>query len=140
MSVQAVESALTDAIAEWMSAPGQEDYAHGNAQGIARALAALRSTTFSAEWEAGLDRYQNRMATMASLSQCAHCGNTNLGDLNARVNRHRLCHPNVGMDCYQLVTVHREPIGARLPGGELYGKPAPVPSDQLPTVFGEGIV
>jgi hypothetical protein len=60
--IQAVETALVDAIEQWMHVPsGQMAYAHGNAQGIARALAALRSTTFTAEWSAGLDRYQNRV-------------------------------------------------------------------------------
>jgi hypothetical protein len=64
MHVKAVESALVDAIDEWMRAPSKDMlYAHGNAQGIARALAALRSTTFTTEWVAGLDRYQNRVVT-----------------------------------------------------------------------------
>lgn len=37
-----------------------------------------------------------------------------------------LCHPDVGMDCYRLVTIYDEPIGARLPGGPLDGKPTRV--------------
>lgn len=62
MRIEAVEAALVDAIDQWMRVPTSEmQYAHGNAQGIARALAALRSTTFSVEWQAGLDRYQNRI-------------------------------------------------------------------------------
>lgn len=54
---------LTDAIEDWMKAEpgGDERYAHGNAQGIARAIAAMRGTSFTEEWEAGLDRYQNRV-------------------------------------------------------------------------------
>jgi hypothetical protein len=64
MNIQAVESALTDAIEQWMKAPTYDSYLYGNAQGIARALAALRSTTFETEWEAGLDRYQNRVTTL----------------------------------------------------------------------------
>jgi hypothetical protein len=62
--MKAVESLLVEAIDQWMRVPtdGME-YAHGNAQGIARALAALRGTTFSDEWVAGLDRYQNTIVT-----------------------------------------------------------------------------
>lgn len=64
VNIRATEDALTEAIDQWMRAPVDEErYAHGNAQGIARALAALRSTSFSVEWEAGLDRYQNRITT-----------------------------------------------------------------------------
>lgn len=60
--MDAIESALVDAIEQWMASPTEYiEYAHGNAQGHARALAALRSTTFSIEWEAGLNRYQNRI-------------------------------------------------------------------------------
>lgn len=60
-----LESALVDAIDEWMRAPAGDamQYAHGNAQGIARALAILRSTTFTTEWSAGLDGYQSRVVT-----------------------------------------------------------------------------
>jgi hypothetical protein len=62
MNVEVVETALADAIDQWMRVPSAElKYHHGNAQGIARALTALRGTTFSVEWEAGLDRYQNRI-------------------------------------------------------------------------------
>jgi len=62
MNIEAVEHALVDAIDQWMRVPTAEmQYAHGKAQGIARALAVLRSTTFTAEWSAGLDRYQNRI-------------------------------------------------------------------------------
>lgn len=62
--MKAVESLLVEAIDQWMRAPSDGmKYAHGNAQGIARALAALRGTTFSVEWEAGLDRYQNTIVT-----------------------------------------------------------------------------
>lgn len=66
MSIEDVEDALTNAIQQWMAwtgtpADGHWHYSWGNAQGIARALAALRSTTFSDEWQAGLDRYQNRI-------------------------------------------------------------------------------
>jgi predicted secreted Zn-dependent protease len=61
-NVKAVETALTDAIEQWLRVPtAAAEYEHGNAQGIARALAALRSTTFTAEWSAGLDRYQDRV-------------------------------------------------------------------------------
>lgn len=61
---RAVESLLVDAIDQWMRASSDEmEYAHGNAQGIARALAAVRATTFGVEWEAGLDGYQNRVTT-----------------------------------------------------------------------------
>lgn len=65
MSESLVESALVDAIDEWMRAPtgAAMQYAHGNAQGIARALAVLRSTTFTTEWSAGLDRYQSRVVS-----------------------------------------------------------------------------
>lgn len=64
-TLRAVESALVDAIDEWMRAPAGPpmNYAHGNAQGIARALAVLRSTTFTIEWSAGLDGYQNRVVS-----------------------------------------------------------------------------
>jgi hypothetical protein len=63
-----VEVLLVDAIEQWMQVSvlatvSQLGYAHGNAQGIARALAVLRGTTFTEEWSAGLDRYQNRVAT-----------------------------------------------------------------------------
>jgi hypothetical protein len=62
VSERAVEDALTDAIEQFMRAPSDDfEYTHGNAQGIARALAALRGTTFTVEWVAGLDRYQNRI-------------------------------------------------------------------------------
>lgn len=62
VNVKAVETALVDAIEQWMTSPTEYiEYAHGNAQGIARALAALRSTTFTIEWSAGLDHYQNRV-------------------------------------------------------------------------------
>jgi hypothetical protein len=30
------------------------------------------------------------------------------------------------MDCYRLVTVYKEPVGARLPGGELYDTEDPI--------------
>lgn len=70
MSVEAVESALVDAIEHWMEQPSGSDwkYEWGNAQGIARALAALRSTSFVTEWSAGLDRYQNRIVTGMDLA------------------------------------------------------------------------
>jgi hypothetical protein len=69
MNVKAVETLLTESIQQWMTAPRDDiKYHHGNAQGIARALAALRDTTFSVEWVAGLDRYQNRITTGESAS------------------------------------------------------------------------
>jgi hypothetical protein len=59
-----LDAALVDAIDQWMRVPTEGmQYAHGNAQGIARALAVLRGTTFSDEWVAGLDRYQNTIVT-----------------------------------------------------------------------------
>lgn len=62
MNVQAVEEQLVHAIGIFQRVPhdGME-YAHGYAQGIAVALAALRGTTFAVEWEAGLDAYQNHI-------------------------------------------------------------------------------
>lgn len=64
MNIEAVEALLTESIQQWMTAPRDDViYHHGNAQGIARALAALRGTTFTIEWVAGLDRYQNRIVT-----------------------------------------------------------------------------
>lgn len=60
---------------------------------------------------------------------CAHCGRT--GHCFAQVNKYPLCHPNEGMDCYRLVTIYDEPIGARKPGGELYGKRTPIPDNSL---------
>lgn len=61
---------------------------------------------------------------------CGHCGGLLLGW--AMMNDTYLCHPDVGMDCYRLVTVYREPIGARLPDGELHGKPRPIPDNPIP--------
>ena len=55
---------------------------------------------------------------------CHHCGRS--GQTYGRLSNHPLCHPNVGMDCYRLVTVYHEPLGARLPGAHLYGKPTPI--------------
>lgn len=60
MNVQSVESALVNAIDQWMRKPTEDQqWANGNAQGIARSLAILRGTTFTEEWTAGLDSYQN---------------------------------------------------------------------------------
>lgn len=61
---------------------------------------------------------------------CAHCGNSLRG--YGSVNSSYLCHPDVGMDCYRLVTVYGEPMGARKPGGELHCKRTPIPDNPLP--------
>jgi hypothetical protein len=61
---------------------------------------------------------------------CAHCGK--VGETYGQLNNSPLCHPNVGMDCYRLVTVYHEPIGARLPGRELDGKPRPIRDNSFP--------
>jgi hypothetical protein len=46
---------------------------------------------------------------------CDHCGLEMRG--SAGVSRggksYNLCHPDIGRDCYQLVTLYREPIGIR---------------------------
>lgn len=62
MAAGRLETAVTDAIEQWMTVPTEHmQYHHGNAQGIARALAVLRGTSFTEEWSAGLDRYQSRI-------------------------------------------------------------------------------
>lgn len=64
MNIRAVETALVEAIDQWMKAPCEHAQYHwGNAQGMARALAALRATTFNEEWELGLNHYQNQIVT-----------------------------------------------------------------------------
>lgn len=57
---------------------------------------------------------------------CAHCGRVS-DRLEAMVNDRWVCHPDTGMDCYRLVTVWHEPIGARLPGAPFDGAPMPIP-------------
>lgn len=56
-----------------------------------------------------------------NVSECAHCGRP--GPMHASLLRggrtFPLCHPDDGLDCYRLVTVYGEPIGARKPGREL---------------------
>jgi len=60
-SQEAVERLLTDSIEHGLRVPrGFTEIVLGKAQGIALALAVLRSTTFETEWQAGLDRYENR--------------------------------------------------------------------------------
>ncbi len=51
---------------------------------------------------------------------------------------HPLCHPDTGLDCYRLVTVYGEPIGARKPGRELDGAVPPYARGGIlqPTVTG----
>jgi hypothetical protein len=61
---------------------------------------------------------------------CAHCGK--VGETYGQLNSSPLCHPNVGMDCYRLVTIYHEPIGARLPDGALHGKPTPIRDNGTP--------
>lgn len=61
---------------------------------------------------------------------CAHCGT--LAFFAGFLNDAPLCHPNQGLDCYRLVTVYREPIGARLPGQPLHGAPDPIRSRTVP--------
>ena len=57
-----VETLLVNCIERWMAAPVEHaDYEWANAQGVARTLAVMRSTGFAIEWQAGLDRYQNRI-------------------------------------------------------------------------------
>lgn len=56
---------------------------------------------------------------------CAHCG-TYRDLLGGYAQGVRLCHPNVGMDCYRLVTVYKERVGARLQGGELRDMADPI--------------
>jgi predicted RNA polymerase sigma factor len=61
-----LDAALLDAICEWMAEPlpgYPMAWALGNAQGIARAIAIQRGTTFTQAWEAGLNAYQNQMCT-----------------------------------------------------------------------------
>lgn len=62
-----------------------------------------------------------------NVSECAHCGRP--GPMHASLLRggrtFPLCHPDDGLDCYRLVTVYSEPIGARKPGRELDGAPDP---------------
>lgn len=59
---KALRSLLVEAIDQWMKVPtDQMQYHHGNAQGIARAMAIVDGTSFSVEWEKGLDAYQNRV-------------------------------------------------------------------------------
>jgi hypothetical protein len=58
------DTLLIDAIDAWMKAPTEHaPYMHGNAQGVARTLSLLRSTTFVEQWEKGLNGYQNRTIT-----------------------------------------------------------------------------
>lgn len=49
-----------------------------------------------------------------------------MGETYGQLGGLALCHPNVGMDCYRLVTIYGETIGARNPDGALYGKPTPI--------------
>lgn len=72
---------------------------------------------------------------MSARATCSHCGSNRevYGSYQEGGGPlYQLCHPNEGMDCYRLVTVYHEPIGARLPGGELFGKRAPIPDNPLP--------
>lgn len=58
-----IDMLLVDAIEEWMRAPTEsEQYMLGRAQGVARAIATLCSTSFGEEWERGLDGYQCRIS------------------------------------------------------------------------------
>jgi hypothetical protein len=58
------------------------------------------------------------------MKTCAHCGKqfevggslTIGGTLNKGSVTYPLCHPNEGGDCYRLVTVYGEPVGARKDG------------------------
>lgn len=61
---------------------------------------------------------------------CAHCGR--VGHTYGSLNGAPLYHPTQGLDCYRLVTVYREPIGARLPGQPLHGAPDPIRSRTVP--------
>lgn len=65
---------------------------------------------------------------------CAHCGK--IGEAYGQLNSSPLCHPNVGMDCYRLVTIYGEEIGARLPGGRLDYMPTPIPDNGKVRRFG----
>jgi hypothetical protein len=46
---------------------------------------------------------------------CAHCGRPARGSAAIFIDgiEITLCHPDVGLDCYHLVTVYKERIGAR---------------------------
>ena len=46
---------------------------------------------------------------------CAHCGRPQRGSAAIFIDQveYPLCHPAAGLDCYHLVTVYKEPIGAR---------------------------
>lgn len=58
------------------------------------------------------------------MTSCGHCGSDR--EVHGWANGVPLCHPNAGLDCYRLVTVYREPVGYRLPGGPLDGKRDPI--------------
>jgi hypothetical protein len=70
------------------------------------------------------------------MKTCAHCGRT--GRIEARfrpVGRSEsvpLCHPREGLDCFTLVALYQEPLGARRPQGALDGMPAPIGEDRKP--------
>jgi hypothetical protein len=52
---------------------------------------------------------------VSASSVCAHCGLPQRGSAAVTVAgvTYNLCHPDIGLDCYHLVTVYKEPIGAR---------------------------
>lgn len=50
---------------------------------------------------------------MSAMQACAHCG-TKLQDQGSGFVRDQpVCHPDVGMDCYRLVTVYDHPLPCR---------------------------
>lgn len=49
------------------------------------------------------------------MTNCDHCGREQRGyaQLYREGKNYALCHPDEGLDCYRLVTVYGEPLGAR---------------------------
>lgn len=69
---------------------------------------------------------------MSEVKRCAHCGRV-CGDFAggyAAVNNKHVCHPNAHgrPDCYRLVTVYHEPIGALRDPDWTFSKDAVAPA------------
>jgi hypothetical protein len=85
---------------------------------LSREIGAHEDDAPREEWMAGL-----KWARAALQAQkdgqylCEHCGRLagNYGGGWAAVGEARVCHPNVAgrPDCYRLITVYGEPVGAR---------------------------
>ena len=72
------------------------------------------------------------VARATPLVVCAHCGEPQRGAASAFGKD--LCHPDDGLDCYRLVTVYGEPVGARRNGSIPPPLSDSAPYDELPAI------